>query len=414
MPKRTTNRFMSAFALISFLPISVMTSMTTQNAVAQSTVPLTPAEMPVYLQKLPVITELPDPFLKANGKRISSIKEWNVQRKHLLDLTLQYEYGKLPPEEDPVSVEAFETRSIVADKGIEEFFVLHAGPEGAVQSRLFISRPVRRGRYPVIVVGDMGWGRVKPEIVEEVVKRGYVLAEFNREEIAPDKAGKGGLYDAFPNYDGGRLSAWAWGYHRVVDYLCTQSYIDKSHIVITGHSRGGKATLLAGATDTRVALTVPNNSGCGGAGGYRVQASKSEDIVAITKNFPYWFQPHFRDFIGHIDQLPIDQHIVKSLIAPRALLTTEALGDLWANPMGSQQTYEAAKEVYRYLGADDKIGIVYRSGGHEQGLQDWITLLDFADKLFFEKDIKRDFDQRTFKNLPSAYSWMMPNKGEKR
>src|SRR5205823_14582644 len=130
--------------------------------------------------------------------------------------------------------------------------------------------------------------------------------------------------------------------HRVVDYLSTLDVIDKKHIAATGHSRGGKAALLAGATDERIALTAPNNSGCGGAGCYRFQADKSEDITAILKNFPFWFEPRFHEFIGRIDRLPIDQHTVKALVAPRALLSTEALDDLWANPKGTQQTYLAA------------------------------------------------------------------------
>src|SRR5207237_3161290 len=120
--------------------------------------------------------------------------------------------------------------------------------------------------------------------------------------------------------------------------------------------------LLAGAMDGRIALTVPNNSGCGGAGCYRYQAEKSEDIAAITKSFPFWFVPRFQEFIGKVDRLPFDQHSVKALIAPRALLTNEALGDLWANPSGTQRTYLAATPVFDFLGARDKIGIYLRQG----------------------------------------------------
>src|SRR5262249_28075764 len=159
-----------------------------------------------------------------------------------------------------------------------------------------------------------------------------------------------------------------------------------------GHSRGGKATLLAGATDTRIALTAPNNSGCGGAGCYRFQGEKSEDIAAILKNFPFWFQPHFAEFIGHEDRLPFDQHTLKALVAPRALLSTEALGDLWANPSGTQQTYLAAREVFAFLGASEHIGIVFRPGGHEHNAEDWTTLLDFADRQLLGKSSTRLFD----------------------
>jgi hypothetical protein len=242
------------------------------------------------------------------------------------------------------------------------------------------------------------------------VKRGYILAEFNRTELAPDNKGykETGVHQAYPDAECGAVAAWAWGFHRCVDVLTTLDYVAKDKIAITGHSRGGKAALLAGATDPRVALTVPNNSGCGGAGSYKFQAPKSEDIAAITKSFPFWFGPRFMTFIGKIEQLPFDQHSVKALCAPRALLETEALGDLWANPQGSRQTYEAAKEVYKFLGAPERIAIVYREGGHAHNADDWNVLLDFADELFAGKKSGRDWDANPFKDAAKAYGWAAP------
>jgi len=200
----------------------------------------------------------------------------------------------------------------------------------------------------------------------------------------------------YPQWDPACLAAWAWGYHRVIDYLLTQPYVDPGKIVVTGHSRGGKATLLAGAMDERIALTCPNGSGCGGAGCYRFQADKSEDIKAIVTRFPFWFHPRFAEFIGKVERIPFDQHEVRALVAPRALLSTEAQGDLWANPEGSQYSFLAAKQVYDFLGAPDKIGIHYRQGKHEQNLEDWTALLDFADHLFFNKTVDTKFDALAF------------------
>jgi hypothetical protein len=152
--------------------------------------------------------------------------------------------------------------------------------------------------------------------------------------------------------------------------------------------------------DDRIALTVPNNSGSGGAGCYRHQAPGSETIADITKKFPYWFQPKFPEFIGKVDRLPFDQHAVKAAIAPRALLSTEALGDLWANPEGTQVTHAAAKAVYDSLDAGDRIAIYYREGKHEQNLSDWQTLMDFADRLFFGKRVERKFNNHAFPDAP--------------
>jgi hypothetical protein len=357
---------------------------------------------------LPSIKELPDPFLRPDGARIASKRDWPQQRGELLKQILHYEYGPLPPVPKNVTADDKPPSQIANTGATEKEINLSMGPKRAVECKLFLTIPPGKGPFPAIIKGDLCWGRVDPAIVAQAVKRGYIVAEFDRTNIAPDSAEKAGVYTAYPDYDGGRLAAWAWGFHRVVDYLSTLDIVDKNRIAVTGHSRGGKTALLAGATDERIALTAPNNSGCGGAGCYRLQAPKSEDIAAITKSFPFWFHPRFRDFIGHIDRLPFDQHTVKALVAPRASLSTEALADLWANPKGSQQSYTAAREVYKFLGAEDRIGILYRPGKHEHNADDWTALLDFADVQFFGKAVNRRFDELTFPDAEKGYSWKAP------
>ncbi len=368
---------------------------------------VTPPSFPEAVN-LPAVTELPDPFLLANGDRVHTRSQWREHRKTLLSSILHYEYGELPPHTRKVTAYPKSERHLTNPDSLEQDMLIKIGEKENIQTRFFLTTPDSEGPFPVIVTGDIGWGRIKPEIVSEVVRRGFALAEFSREEIAPDSAVRGGVYAAFPDYEGGRLAAWAWGYHRLIDYLCTLPQIDKSKITVTGHSRGGKTALLAGATDERIALTAPNNSGCGGAGCYRYQEEKSEDIAIILKNLGYWFHPRFHQFIGSIDHLPFDQHTLKALVAPRALLSTEALGDLWANPKGTQQTYRAAKEVFDFLGASNKIGIHFREGGHEQGYEDWKTLLNFADYQFFNKEPTYDFQRLQFPDLPKVYSWKSP------
>lgn len=398
-----------------------------------------PAPMPVVgvttrteVDQLPVVTELPDPFLFADGTRVKSKQDWPRRQAELKELIQTYEYGHLPPvppggavtvkpapeyqapprtgsnkdNTPPVAPDP-----VPAGARMEKFLMTVAGPGGkSVQFHLMLTLPRGDGPFPVIVRGDLCWGRVKPDIAANIAARGYALADFDRTEIVPDKKGERnvGLYLVYPDGDFSASAAWAWGYHRVIDYLLTRSEIDKAKIGITGHSRGGKTTILAGLMDDRITLTVPNNSGCGGAGCFRYQAPKSEDIAAITKNFPFWFQPKFTQFIGKIDRLPIDQHSVKAAFAPRALLTCEALGDLWANPEGAQVTYAAAKEVYDWLGAGDKQAIHYREGKHEQNEDDWNTLMDFADQLYFGKKPKAEFNVMKFPNAPKPWSWTAP------
>jgi len=363
------------------------------------------------VDELPAVQELPNPFRMNDGSPVTSRNDWAARRQELADAILYYEYGQMPPPPRNVRASEVASKPVEGLDATEKQITLTLGPDRKVSTQLDLTIPAGKGPFPVVISGDLCWGKVTPDIRAMVIKRGYILAEFNRTQIAPDNNDRTtGAYPLYPDYDWRALAAWAWGYHRVVDYLVTQDYVDKSHIAITGHSRGGKATLLAGALDERIALTNPNNSGCGGAGCYRFQAAKSEDIAAILKNFPFWFSPRFSDFIGKTDRLPFDQHSIKALVAPRALLSTEALGDLWANPEGTQQTHVAAKVVYDFLGVPDKIGIYFRPGKHEHNLQDWTVLIDFADKVFFGKVVDRKFNELAFPDSPKRFTWTAPGK----
>jgi dienelactone hydrolase len=155
--------------------------------------------------------------------------------------------------------------------------------------------PQGPGPFPVVLRGDGCWGMPSDEVVRSVLSRGYILANFNRTELAPDNANRSiGLFSSYPNGDFGGIAAWAWGFHRCVDFLLTEPQVDRARIVITGHSRGGKAALLAGALDSRIALTVANGSGCGGAGCFRFEGEKAERLENILQSFPYWFTPRLK------------------------------------------------------------------------------------------------------------------------
>jgi hypothetical protein len=365
-----------------------------------------PAFPPV--DQLPVVAELPDPFARADGTRVRSRREWPAQRRRLLETILHYQYGPLPPRGSRVTGTLKATHELPDGLGTVREVELSMGPRGALKVRLMLAIPSGKGPFPVILDGDLGWDRLNDAFIALVLKRGYILAAFNREQVGPDSAERKGVYEAWPDYDGGRLAAWAWGFHRTLDYLLTLPEVDGKRIAATGHSRGGKCALLAGATDERIAVTAPNNSGCGGAGNYRFYDAKCETLEAIVDRFPYWFHARFADFMGKVTRLPFDQHTLKACVAPRALLSTEALGDLWANPQGTQQTYQAAKEVYAWLGVPDRIGIHFRPGGHEHGLQDFETLLDFCDAQFFGKGVSRRFDALAFPDAPRVWSWSPP------
>jgi hypothetical protein len=359
---------------------------------------------------------LPDPFRFTDGRRVASPQEWEARRKELLDLILMHEYGHLPPP--PARV----TSAMLISHRYRPLMATHkqfkvtcelgdAKPQVAFVIDLLY--PPGDGPFPVIVRGDMCWGKTPDLIARQILDRGYILADFNRCEFAPDRTEEAvGLFAAYPAPDRafGAIAAWAWGFERAVDFLLTQPEVDKEKIAITGHSRGGKAVLLAGATDERIALTAPNNSGTGGAASFRFQTAQSEPLRDIVKNFPTWFSPRLKEFAGREDELPFDQHTLKAVIAPRALLTTEALADFHANPSGTWLTHRAAREVYAFLGEAGRIAISFRAGGHEHGAEGFAALLDFADEVFFGKPAKpkRDWDPEQYPDLAKGYAWTAP------
>jgi len=344
----------------------------------------------------PTPADLPDLLRFTDGRPVSSAADWPARRSELLEAMQDIEYGHLPPPL-PVTACRLQVNTIRDREPIAmEQHHLAAGDSG-LGWVVTTYRPTHAGRFPVVIDGDGCWRHLTDDLIAAVVSRGYALTIFNRLELASDDKSSGrrcGLYRAFPDRDFGALAAWAWGFHRVVDFLQDAPWVEPSRIIVTGHSRGGKAALLAGATDERIAITAPNNSGCCGAGCTRFPDEGGERLVDITQAFPHWFTARLNEYVGREFDLPFDQHALKAAVAPRAMLSTEARGDIWASPRGTRLTYEAAREVYRFLGVENRIGIWYRDGGHSHGLDDFLALLDFADLQFYGKAVPRGFDAR--------------------
>jgi endo-1,4-beta-xylanase len=367
---------------------------------------------------LPEIKELPNPFVFCDGSPVRTKEDWARRREEIKALFQDYEYGHLPLKPRDMKITRGEV-SVDESAGVAlqdlELNLEHGGKTLKMSVRLAWPKGAKEP-LPVVIQSSFGFGRggaapAKPsgQPFAGYAKRGYAVAQLNFQQLAPDnkdRARTTGVYQLFGDQiDCGGLMAWAWGMHRTLDALETVDKVDTKKAIVTGHSRYGKASLLAGAFDERIALTVPSHSGCGGAAPYRFIYGKSEQLHNIVGNYAYWFRPDFKQFVGNVERLPVDQHLLLALVAPRALLGTEGTKDTWINPEGAQLTYLAAKKVYAFLNAGDKISIRYRPVGHIPSMED---LLDYADHVFFGKPLSEEFGKLPYAEEKKGFSWDVP------
>lgn len=241
--------------------------------------------------------------------------------------------------------------------------------------------------------------------VEMILSRGYAVGTIYCGDIDPDfdDGFNNGVHALFPGFgisDSGRkpdawgtISGWAWGLSRGLDYLEGDSTINARKVSVIGHSRLGKTSLWAGATDKRFALVISNNSGCGGAALHR--RAFGETVEVINRNFPHWFCDQFTTYNNRENEIPVDQHMLMALMAPRPVYVASAEDDRWADPKGEWLSLKHSAPVFKLFGkspldldaqpqvnqpAIEDTGYHIRSGKHDINAYDWSQYLDFADK----------------------------------
>lgn len=398
--------------------------------------------------KVPAYT-LPDPLVANDGSRVTTADQWKSSRRaEVLKLFEEHVFGRRPGK---LPATTFEVKSVdrgaLGGKAVRKQLTIHLlGEREPEKLHVLLYLPAAATQPVPVFVGynfngnhtihaDPGielstaWMREAsgPGVenhrateagrgtsasrwaVDEILARGYGLATAYYGDIEPDHAEgwKAGLRAKVKTDQHGQplaledwsaISAWAWGLSRIMDYLETDPAVNARQVAVMGHSRLGKTSLWAGAVDERFAITISNNSGCGGAALSR--RAFGETVKRINTSFPHWFCKQHKTYNDNEAALPVDHHELIALMAPRPVYVASAAEDLWADPKGEFLGAKHAEPVYALfgkggLGTDtqppvntpvgDVIGYHIRTGKHDVTAYDWEQFLNFADRHFGRK-----------------------------
>jgi hypothetical protein len=246
------------------------------------------------------------------------------------------------------------------------------------------------------LIGPMFGEWVGGPPVDWLLERGYAIAAWHESDIAPDSAA---LHDAALErlgldpaaYDRpGTVSLWAWTISRVADAISADPEFADLPLVTMGHSRRGKAVLLAAARDRRIDVAIAHQAGT--AGGALHGDGVGEPVASITQSYPHWFVPGYAGYAADEASIPVDQHALIALVAPRALLLGNAWRDSWADPSGAWRAMQAADPAWTLYGAQGllqtrmadiklsgTLAMHIRPGTHGVTSEDWLAFLAFAD-----------------------------------
>lgn len=377
------------------------------------------AGYPVFSQnydeaKVPHYT-LPDVLKTTSGKTIRNEEKWEkLRRPEVLKLFEDHIYGQMPTDYDSIRYALTEDdRPLMDGKAVLKqvgVTVFRKGKSVQINLVLFVPSQVKKPVPVFLLINNRGKENTDPTRAkksefwpaEMVIDSGFAIAAFHVSDLAPDNKdtyATGVLQKLYPeqlNKDNGMkaIGAWAWGASRVMDYFETDKDINAKKVIVVGHSRGGKTSLWAAAQDQRFAACVTNCSGNTGAALARRQFG--ERISRINATFPHWFNNHYKKYNEKENALPVDQHMLIALIAPRPVYATNASKDLWADPKGTFLALKAAEPVYTLYGIKSGLpkdppgidkpvigshfGYHNREGEHNMTAYDWGNFIRFASK----------------------------------
>jgi len=368
---------------------------------------------------------LPDPLVLRNGQPVRDATTWmNVRRPEILSLYETEIYGRVPGNAPTIRWEIRElaTNALNGAAIHKELVgtIGNASPPQTVTVDLLLPAGARTASPVLLHMTFFGSLRsalspggnatsAQPRLSElgpvtTILARGYGYATVRYTQFEGDSKANSlsivrklalgpGQTEPAPD-EWGTISAWAWGAGRVLDAFEQDPAVDAKRVALIGHSRLGKTALWGGARDSRFALVFSSCSGEMGAALARRDYGETVDDMAA--NFPWQFAGNFQKYPGRWNEMPVDAHMLISLIAPRPVFITGGTEDQWADPRGQFLAAVAAGPVYRLLGREDlgttelppldkplitgALGFLYHTGGHTITQEDWSAFLDFADR----------------------------------
>jgi hypothetical protein len=392
--------------------------------------------------KMPAYT-LPNPLTFNDGSVVVTKKDWDRRRAEIYKIFEREVYGAVPEWKGIVKSTVVSRKSdalnglakrkeirldfIKGDRKIPVMILIYL-PHESKDAPVFLSYNFDGNHTtttePDVLIPDSWVGNSRDSGItdnhanengrgkansrwplKEIVSRGFGVATIYYGDVDPDfdDGFLNGVHQLFDSKrdsaSWGSIAAWAWGLSRVMDYFESDKEINAKKVIVMGHSRLGKTALWAGATDRRFAMTVSNNSGCGGAA-----LSKrifGETVGRINNSFPHWFCDNFKKYNNKEELLPVDQHELIALIAPGPVYVASAAEDLWADPKGEFLSCVYASPVFELLGVKGlpvkempelsrpvtgNISYHIRPGKHDVTLYDWNCYMDFAEFYFKMKN----------------------------
>lgn len=359
---------------------------------------------------------LPDPLVTVNYRPVKKAKDWEqTRRPEILRLFENNVYGQMPRQFDSIrftpvreDAAAMNGRAILKETRIQ---VYRGGKSVSIGLTLFVPKNAGKPVPVFLLINNRPKRNTDPDRKEKspfwpaemVIDSGYAIAAFHVGDLAPDDKVKytEGVLQLYPDHlrmgNGMKaIGSWAWGASRVMDHFEKEPLVDAKRVVVVGHSRGGKTSLWAAAQDGRFAMAVSNCSGNTGAALARRQFG--ERISRINTVFPHWFSDNYKNYNDKENELPVDQHMLIALIAPRPVYATNATKDLWADPTGTFLALKNAEKVFALYKEKSSLpaappppdtpvtngilGYHNRTGEHDMTAYDWQQFIVFANGHF--------------------------------